>query len=104
MKKNRPGVKLTVLCRPDIAAAIEDILFRETGTLGVRRWPAARTVLSREPRSVETPWGVVDGKVAWLGDGRPRFAPEFESCRRVAIERQVPLRDVYEAARKAFDA
>lgn len=104
MKKNRPGVKLTVLCRPNIATAVEDILFRETATLGVRRWTAARTVLSRRPQSVQTPWGPVDGKVAWLGDGKPRFAPEFESCRRVAIEQQVPLGDVYEAARKAFDA
>lgn len=104
MKKNRPGVKLTVLCQPNIATAVEDILFRETATLGVRRWTAARTVLSRRPQSVQTPWGPVDGKVAWLGDGKPRFAPEFESCRRVAIEQQVPLGDVYEAARKAFDA
>jgi uncharacterized protein (TIGR00299 family) protein len=104
MKKNRPGVKLTVLCRPDMAAAVEDILFRETATLGVRRWTAARTVLARQPHGVETPWGLVEGKIAWLGDGRPRFAPEFESCRRIAIERQAPLGDVYEAARKAFDA
>jgi pyridinium-3,5-bisthiocarboxylic acid mononucleotide nickel chelatase len=104
MKKNRPGVTLTVLCRPADTAAVEDILFRETTTLGVRRWTAARTVLRRQPHSVNTPWGQIEGKVGWLRDGPPRFAPEFESCRRVAEEQRVPLREVYEAAQKAFDA
>ena len=104
MKKNRPGVKLTVLCRPMDASAIEDILFSETTTLGVRRWMVARTVLRRQPHSVTTPRGPVEGKVGWLRDGQPRFAPEFESCRRIAEQQRVPLREVYEAAQKAFDA
>ena len=51
-----------------------------------------------------TPWGPVDGKVGWLRDGRPRFAPEFEACRRLAEAHKIPLRDVYEAAQKAFDS
>ena len=104
MKKNRPGVKLTVLCRPADAAAVEDILFSETTTLGVRRWRVARTVLRRQPHCVTTPWGPVEGKIGWLRDGLPRFAPEFESCRRMATEQHVPLREVYEAAQRAFDA
>ena len=104
MKKDRPAVKITVICRPGDAALIEDVLFDETTTLGIRRWSAARSVLRREPHTVETPWGPVDGVIGWRRDGAPRFAPEFESCRRVAIENNVPLRDVYEAAGKAFDA
>ena len=104
MKKGRPGVTLTVLCRPSDAAAVEDILFGETTTLGVRRWMAARTVLRRQPHCVVTPWGPVEGKIGWLRDGQPRFAPEFDSCRRIAEEKRVPLREVYEAAQKAFDA
>ncbi len=104
MKKNRPGVTLTVLCRPADAPAVEDVLFRETTTLGVRRWMAARAVLRREPHTVTTPWGPVEGKVGWHRDQPPRFAPEFESCRRIAEARGVPLREVYEAAQKAFDA
>lgn len=104
MKKNRPGVTLSVLCRPADATAVEDILFSETTTLGVRRWMVARTVLRRQPHSVLTAWGPVEGKVGWLRDGLPRFAPEFESCRQIAEARQVPLREVYEAAQKAFDA
>ena len=103
MKKNRPGVKLTVLCRPDDAAAVENVLFSETTTLGVRRSMVARAVLRRQPHTVATPWGPIEGKVGWLRDGQPRFAPEFESCRQIAAAHQVPLREVYEAAQKAFD-
>jgi hypothetical protein len=104
MKKNRPAVKLTVLCHVGDAAAMEDIVFSETATLGVRHWTAARHVLRRQPHSVATPWGPVEGKIAWLRDNLPRFAPEFESCRRVAAAHQTPLREVYEAAQRAFDA
>ena len=103
MKKNRPGVMLTVLCRPGDAQAMEDILFSETTTLGVRRWMVGRRVLDRQAHAVTTPWGAVEGKVASVRPGQPRFAPEFESCRRIAAEKNIPLRDVYEAAHKAFD-
>lgn len=103
MKKNRPGVTLTVLCRAEDVDAMETILFRETTTLGVRRWAADRRILARQPHSVETRFGTVEGKVGWLGDGTARFAPEFESCQGVAAARGVPLRDVYEAAQQAFD-
>jgi pyridinium-3,5-bisthiocarboxylic acid mononucleotide nickel chelatase len=60
--------------------------------------------LRRQPHSVATPWGPVEGKIGWLRNDLPRFAPEFESCRRVAAAHQTPLREVYEAAQKAFDA
>jgi uncharacterized protein (DUF111 family) len=103
MKKNRPGVKLSVLCRPSDVGPIEAVLFAETTTLGVRRWMVNRHVLARQPHRVETPWGPVEGKVGRLGDDRPRFAPEFESCRQIAAKHKVPLRTVYEAAQKAFD-
>jgi uncharacterized protein (DUF111 family) len=103
MKKNRPGVKLSVLCPADVMGAIESVLFSETTTLGLRRWPVSRHVLARRAHSVETPWGQVEGKVRWLADGQARFAPEFESCQRIAQEERIPLREVYEAAEKAFD-
>jgi hypothetical protein len=103
MKKNRPGVKLSVLCRAGDVEGVEAVLFDETTTLGVRRWPVRRTVLARRTHCVQTEWGLVDGMLGGLGGGSPRFAPEFESCRRVAAEHGVPLRVVYEAAQKAFD-
>ena len=91
MKKNRPGVTLTVLCRAGDVERLEAIIFRETTTLGVRRWPVSRHKLERRLHRVTTPWGEIDGKLAIGPDQPPSFSPEFESCRRVAAERGVPL-------------
>jgi uncharacterized protein (TIGR00299 family) protein len=104
MKKNRPGVLLSVLCGIELISKMEKILFRETGTLGVRRWQACRHKLERRPHTVETPLGPIEGKLAVLPDGETSFSPEFEACRRVAGEKNVPLRDIYEAAQRAFGA
>lgn len=103
MKKNRPAVKLTVLCQAAQLDTVEAILFGETTTLGVRRWPVSRHVLDRRSHRVQTEWGPVEGKVGWLADRTPRFAPEFESCRSLAVMHGVPLRLVYEAAQRAFE-
>ncbi len=103
MKKNRPGVMLSVLCRAADLPALEEILFAETGTLGLRRYAVGRRTLSRQLHRVATAFGEVEGKVGWLAD-QPRFAPEYESCRRLAEARTVPLRVVYEAALRAFRA
>ncbi len=102
MKKNRPGVMLSVICRPQDSDAMEGILFAETTTLGIRRRPAQRSVLPRGEHQVTTPWGAIVGKVAFAAAG-PRFAPEYESCRAVAQKLGVPLREVFEAAVRAFD-
>ncbi|HVX11313.1 MAG TPA: nickel pincer cofactor biosynthesis protein LarC [Pirellulales bacterium] len=102
MKKGRPGVTLTVLCQPASLEKIERILFRETGTLGVRRWPASRHKLERRPHQVETEFGVIEGKLGWIAGQEPSFSPEYESCSRIARERDVPLKDVYEAAQRAW--
>lgn len=102
MKKNRPGVKLSVLCDAASVGPVESILFCETSTLGVRRWPVDRHVLQRKAHAVETPWGRIEGKVGWFAEQPPRFAPEFEACRKAALDHRVPLREVYEAAQKAF--
>jgi uncharacterized protein (TIGR00299 family) protein len=103
MKKNRPGVKLSVLCDAVALQAVEAILFEETTTLGVRRWPVSRSVLVRRAHAVETPWGPVEGKVGYLGATPRGFAPEFEDCRRIAAQHNVPLRTIYDAAQRAFD-
>ena len=102
MKKNRPGVLLSALCRAEDVVTVERIMLRETTTLGVRRWPVQRHTLPRSPHTVETPWGKIEGVVAALDDG-PAFSPEYESCRRIAEQQGVPLRRVYEAAGRAFD-
>jgi hypothetical protein len=102
MKKNRPGVKLTVLCGSEDVARIETILFQETTTLGVRRWKVQRTTLARRPHQVTTPWGSVEGVLVSHAGGEPRFSPEYEACRRIAEEKKLPLKDVYEAALWAY--
>ncbi len=104
MKKNRPGVLLSVLCQTLQAAEFESMLFRETTTLGVRRSVVRRTRLPREKCQVQTAWGKIDGMLATLPSGEKRFSPEFESCRVIATARQIPLRSVYEAAIQAFNA
>jgi uncharacterized protein (TIGR00299 family) protein len=101
MKKDRPGVKLSVLCQTAQAAAIEHLILRETATLGVRRWPVGRQVLPRQQCTVETPWGPARGKRARLPDGSTRFSPEFDDCRRLAEQHDVPLGEVYRAAQRA---
>jgi uncharacterized protein (TIGR00299 family) protein len=100
MKKNRPGVLLSVICEPGKAAELEAILFRETATFGVRRTTAERSKLRRESVTVETPWGQVRAKRGWRADGFEVLTPEYEDCARVARERGVPLREVYAAVKR----
>jgi uncharacterized protein (TIGR00299 family) protein len=104
MKKNRPGVLLTVLAPASVLDAVETILFRETQTFGIRRYSAQRSKLRREAVTVQTPWGPVKGKRGWREPGPSVFTPEYEDCARVAREHGVPLREVYDAVRRAFDA
>lgn len=102
MKKNRPGVVVTVLCEAEKLSKLENILFKELGTIGVRRWQCARHKLDRRQHVVTTEWGEVEGKLASLPEGGVIFSPEFEACKRIAQEKGVPLREVHEAALKAF--
>jgi len=103
MKKNRPGVVVTALCHAADIGQVQEVMIRESTTLGVRRWQTARLTIRRQAHQVNTPWGPIDGVVAWRGADRPSFSPEYESCRAIAQQRDVPLNDVYLAARQAFD-
>jgi uncharacterized protein (TIGR00299 family) protein len=100
MKKNRPGVLLSVICENGTAGELEAILFREAATFGVRRYAAQRTKLRREAVTVETPWGPVKAKRGWRSDGFEVVTPEYEDCARLAREHGLPLREVYAAVRK----
>jgi uncharacterized protein (TIGR00299 family) protein len=102
MKKGRPGTLISVQVRPTDAEKLEVILFRETPTLGVRRTSVLRTVLAREPHTVQTPWGLVTGKIAHLPNGSQRFTPEYESCQQIADRAGTPLADVIAEARVAW--
>ncbi|HYX67522.1 MAG TPA: nickel pincer cofactor biosynthesis protein LarC [Terriglobales bacterium] len=102
MKKNRPGMLLTVLCRPEDADGLAKLLFTETTTLGVRRREEQRQVLRRESVSVATPWGEVRMKVAHLNGSVANFAPEYEDCRRIAGEHHLPLKTVMQEASRLY--
>ena len=102
MKKNRPGVLLSVLCAPNEKDAVMKLLFTETTTLGVRSYEVMRRALERSVVRVETQYGPIDVKVAHL-DGRVvNEMPEFEQCRQAAAKANVPLKLVEEAARIAL--
>lgn len=101
MKKNRPGTLITMLCRRPQLEGLAAILLMESGSLGCRYTSAARFEAEREITEVETAFGKVRVKRARL-NGRPlAAAPEFEDCRRLALENGVPWRDVYRAALEA---
>jgi uncharacterized protein (TIGR00299 family) protein len=102
MKKNRPGVLLSVLSPEPVLPALEEVLFRETTTFGIRRYPVSRHKLNRRPHTVSTKWGPVQGKLGWLEGRPPVFAPEYEDCARVARQHGVALRDVYSQAQRAY--
>jgi uncharacterized protein (TIGR00299 family) protein len=104
MKKNRPAVKLTVLCDDAHIADLERIIFTETATLGIRRWRTVRETMRRGQHSVSTQYGDIAGKLRWLGAGDVSFHPEYEACQQLAAEHNVALTTVQRAARRAFRA
>lgn len=96
MKKNRPAQLLTVLCLPQDETSLTQAIFAETGSLGIRYKSAHRHKLQRELLEIDTIFGRLKAKRAWT-DGAEKISPEFEDCARVAREKNVPLREVYEA-------
>jgi uncharacterized protein (TIGR00299 family) protein len=104
MKKGRPATTVTVLCSGDRADAMRRVLFRETGTLGVRETAVGKTGLERATAEVETRFGPVAVKYGML-DGRVvSVAPEYEDCARAAREAGVPLREVFDEALRLGEA
>jgi len=102
MKKNRSGTLLTILVDGGHAPAIEDLLLRETSTLGLRIREERRVCLERRLVEVATEWGAVRVKVGLRGDEEFNVAPEFDDCRRLAEKNEVPVKRVLEAALQAY--
>ena len=102
MKKNRPGLEISVLCAPERAEGLAQLLFEETTTIGLRIHEAGRLVLDREVVKVETPYGTVRVKIAKRAGKVINVAPEYEDCQRLAVEKSVPLKDVILAAQVAY--
>ncbi|HEX8188691.1 MAG TPA: nickel pincer cofactor biosynthesis protein LarC, partial [Pyrinomonadaceae bacterium] len=102
MKKGRPGVLVSILCRPSDGEAMQGLLFAETPTLGVRSYSVRRRALEREAVTVETEFGTIAVKVARKEGRTVGATPEYEDCRAAALAHNVPLRVVQEAALAAF--
>src|ERR1700694_844836 len=103
MKKNRPAVMLTVICRVEDGDALAQLLLSESNTLGVRMQHTQRRKAQRARQTIETPFGKMEVKVKLLGGRVISAAPEYEECRRIAFERALSLEEVYEVARQAID-
>jgi uncharacterized protein (TIGR00299 family) protein len=102
MKKGRLGTLLTVLCKADDAGRLQQLIFRETTTLGIRVREENRVVLARQTTAVQTEFGVIQIKTgSWQGEDC-NAAPEFEDCRRAAAAFDVPLKTVMQAAMVAW--
>jgi pyridinium-3,5-bisthiocarboxylic acid mononucleotide nickel chelatase len=106
MKKNRPGILLSLLCRPDEREKFLEMIFAETTTIGARSYEVTRRALARETVRVETQFGAIDVKVAFINNGTSNGVvnamPEFEQCRAAAKKAGAPLREVQAAARAAY--
>jgi pyridinium-3,5-bisthiocarboxylic acid mononucleotide nickel chelatase len=103
MKKNRPGTLLTVLCRPADAQTLMSLIFAETTTFGVRSYTAQRRVLPRETVKVKTKFGEVRVKLSRVNGRVLHAAPEYEDCRRLAEEKNVPLQRVINEALRNYE-
>lgn len=98
MKKNRPGWQLNVICEEEKIAQLEQIIFEETTTIGIRRIRVERSVLGRNIEKVQTPYGDALVKVCHLGD-ETKIYPEYESVVKICKEQQLPYQEVYDIVR-----
>jgi uncharacterized protein (TIGR00299 family) protein len=102
MKKGRPAILLQVLAYPTALDQLLTIIFTESTTIGARSYPVVKHMLQRESLPVETPYGLVQVKIARLGERVVTVAPEFEDCRRLADQHQVPVKEIYALAMSAY--
>ena len=89
---------LWVLCSPKDQGQLSTIVFNETSTLGIRLYVVDRLALRREQQEVQTEYGAVTVKIAYQPNGQMNIAPEYDDCKRIAQEKNIPLKVVYEAA------
>jgi len=103
MKKNRPGTLLTLLCKPADTNNLMSLVFAETTTLGARTYRAQRRALPRETVNVHTQYGDVHVKLSRVNGSIRHVAPEYEDCRKLASEKNVPLQQVINEALRSFE-
>jgi len=102
MKKNRPGTLLSVVASPERRAALADVIFRETTTIGLRHYDVERECLRREIVDVATPLGPIRFKIAWQNGRVMNAVPEFDDCARLAAANNLPVKEVQAIAVRAY--
>lgn len=100
MKKGRPGTKLSVLCSEELGRAATEFILRETTTLGVRKYAVEKTMLKREFSKINTAYGKVSVKTSLLNGEKIKSKPEYDECKRIAKEKNIPINLVYEEVLK----
>jgi uncharacterized protein (DUF111 family) len=103
MKKNRPGHLLTVICHSEKLPSVTKFLLRETTTLGLRWHEEERAKADREILTLRTQYGKIHLKLARWGGTIVNISPEYEDCKRLALEKGVPLKDIFEEAKRLAD-
>jgi len=104
MKKNRPGITLSVLAHKEDMPSLETLIFTQTTTFGIRSWEAQRTILEREFKTVSLPYGEVRIKIGKLNGKVVSATPEYDDCRKIAKEKGIPLKNVQLDAMKQWKA
>jgi uncharacterized protein (DUF111 family) len=102
MKKNRPATMVKVLCPEDLRERIMDCILSETTSTGVRFYSAKRRMLRRERIFVKTAYGEIAAKRMIELDGSERIVPEYEICKKIALEKKLPLRVIYDTILKSL--
>jgi uncharacterized protein (TIGR00299 family) protein len=100
MKKSRPATLLTVICTSERLSSVIEFLMKETTTLGIRWREEERSCAEREMLNLQTRYGKVRFKLAQWEGKVVNLSPEYEDCRRLALKKKVPLKDIYEEAKK----
>ena len=95
MKKSRPGNILSVLCRPSKEKELIEILFKETTTLGVRKYTVDKFNLKRDFKKIKTKYGEINVKTSYYNDKIIRVKPEYEECKRIAKEKNISIQEIY---------
>ena len=96
MKKNRPGIKLSVICHENDYKKFENLIFQETTTFGIRKYPFTRSELKKEFIKVDTEYGKINVKAGYLNGKMIKYSPEYEDCKRYAEKNNVSLKTVYD--------
>jgi len=103
MKKGRPGIIISAIVSEANLSSVELILFNQTTTFGIRKYKVARTILTREYKEVESQFGKIRIKIGKFNDDIKSLSPEYEDCKRIAEEKGIPLKQIYNSISKDLD-